>query len=103
MIFRSDMSLGQDILQAVKLGGSEKWRPACELEQKRKSPPRPKELETALNAMYEALGNDRLSCSQWAERMNWKVDLVRHRAGILVKQKKVKRTTGLMPFRFFKC
>ena len=96
------MTLGTDILHAVKLGGSERWRPACELEQKRKSPPRPKELETALNAMYEALGNDRLTTKQWSERLGWKPELIRHRADILIKQKKIKRTAGMMPFMFFK-
>jgi len=96
------MSLGLDILQAVKLGGYERWRPACELEQKRKSPPMPKKLETELDAMFKALGNDQLSSSQWADRMGWRVDLIRHRANILIRRNMVKRTTGLMPFRYFK-
>jgi len=96
------MITASELISATKASKYKDWIKPCELEQKRKSPPRPKELETALNAMYEALGNDRLSSKQWAERMGWKVDLVRHRAGILVRQKKVKRTTGLMPFRYFK-
>ena len=86
----------------TKVKGLNEWRPACEQEAKRKSPPRPKELTSALDAMYEALGNDQLTCSQWAERMGLKPELIRHRAGILVKQKRIKRTTGMMPFLYFK-
>lgn len=86
----------------TKVKGLNEWRPACELEQKRKSPPRPKELDGALESLYQALGNNQLTCSQLAKRMGWKVDLTRHRINILLKQKRIKRTSGMMPFLIFR-
>ena len=97
---KSMLSLAEMLQTKVK--GLNEWRPACEQEQKRKSPPRPKEIESALDAMYEAIGTDQLSCNQLAERMGWKIDVARHRVGLLVKQKRFKRTTGMMPFLIFR-
>ena len=96
------MILASEILEAVKAAGSDNWRPQCELNVKSKATTKHPKLETELIALYEALGNDQLSCTQWAGRMGWKPDIVRCRAEILIRQKKIKRTTGLMPFLYFK-
>ena len=100
------MTLGTDILKAVAAGGmnSPTWQPKCEANQKEKqraSATRPS-LETDLDSLYESIGNDRLSCAQWAKRMGWRPDIVRCRADILMRRKLIKRTTGILPFLYFK-
>ena len=59
-------------------------------------------LDKELKTMLEALGNDQLSVNQWAEKMELNTDYIRHRANILVRRKLIKRTTGVIPFLFFK-
>ena len=95
------MLTAAEILQASNGKTLNDWRPECEKVKKTASVKSLK-LEGELNDMLEALGNDQLSANQWAERAGYKPELIRHRANILIKRKLIKRTTGVMPFLFFK-
>ena len=94
-------TLAEDILHAVKCGGldSPAWRPACEVRQQNKAIT---EHEAALQELFLALGNDQLTTKQLASRMGYGEDKVRSRMKTLMDRKLVRRTTGLIPFKFFK-
>jgi hypothetical protein len=99
------MNLGEEILAAVKAGGLESFRPTCEKNQKLKQDSKATKnnvLENGLNALYDALGNEQLTTPQLAEKLGWNPELVRSRAKILMGRKKIKRSTGKMPFVFYR-
>lgn len=99
------MLSANEILDAVKRGGLDKWRPACEAKYNSKMKEKQKiesKFEHGLKELYNAFGNEQLSTKQLAERLGWDDELVRFRANKLVERKLLKRTTGILPFLFFK-
>jgi uncharacterized iron-regulated protein len=100
------MLTASELLSATKASKFKDWIKSCEKNQKEVSKLANKEfqseLQNRLNEFMTALGNRQMSTAQLAEKLGWKVETTRSRADILMRQNKIRRTTGLQPFLYFK-
>jgi len=88
------VSLGHDIMEAVRRGGSENWMPRCEKNQKEKSKkPKSPAFEEQLTAVKKALGNGRWTISDLSRDSGINQEALRHRLDKLMKLGTVKRGT----------
>ena len=89
------MSLGHDIMEAVRRGGSENWMPRCEKNQKEKAKKTTKNpaFEQYLEDVKKALGNGRWTISDLSRDSGINQEALRHRLDKLMKLGTVKRGT----------
>jgi predicted ArsR family transcriptional regulator len=93
------MITASEILQAVKYGGSENWRPPCEVRAQVKAKVKD---DSRLDRLMKALGDDQLTINQLAEKLSITREAVRHQLGLLMEKNMVKRSTGRQPLLFYK-
>ena len=89
------MSLGLDIMEAVRLGGSNNWMPCCEKNQKEKSKKSGKNpvFEKLLTDLKESMKDGRWTISELSKETGESPEALRHRLDKLMKRGEVKRGT----------
>ena len=89
------MSLAQDILDAVKKGGSERWLPPSYERQKVKQAARStrvKAIESSASILKKSMGTKRWRIPDLAREVKITPDAARHRLGVLIERGEVKRS-----------
>ena len=86
----------------TKVKGLDEWRPKRETNYKVKEKIAPVKHEGALKELLDILGTNQMTIYQLVKASGRSEERVRFRMDILVKRKQVKRTTGMMPFLYFK-
>lgn len=96
------MSLAQDIMDAVKKGGSEKWRPQCEKNQHSAYEKRPNKTQEKDKNMLIVMGNKQWTVALLARKLGIPDRACRDALDKQMKKGTVKRSAASQPYHYFK-
>lgn len=96
------MNLGLDIMEAVRLGGLNKWRPECEKKAKESIHKAQSRTEKSLSELLEAMGDKQWTVGKLSQHVHARYDTTRDRLAVLIERGKVKRSTINQPYLFFR-